>query len=411
MRVMSWVNRVLMLHGIPLLRDIPLLRRVPAIRGLTDIRKIIVDPAEIAALKQICDTKNIVFILPNHPEFFTDWMLDKDLISRCAPMTACWATNGIVNGTGNFGQKFWLWNNLIAQIPGNSSDGKAYSVEWALKGYPVLLHPEGAVGWHSNFVAPLMSGAGEMALEAKSSAPEKSAYLLPVIWKLQFTEDATSGLAKECSYIERKLKIEGSGNPAERAHHIYDVLADREAAKLGLSMSPGLALSRKLDVCETAACVQLGVYLGKDGADSDPLATIKLVKRKVRGEGKAPSDASKAASKLADRLTKIRRLGDFAFKNETITQEEVAEHLKRIRNDWCVGTLRDVMNAYLPQPVARRVAHIRILPPVEVTGTETAADLVVTVRSSLQSALDKVNDEIDKGENRTVWPNPFYSAA
>ena len=149
MRVMSWVNRVLMLHGIPLLRDIPLLRRIPGIRGLTDIRRIIVDPAEIDALKQVCDSKNIVFILPNHPEFFTDWMLDKDIISRCAPMTACWATNGIVNGTGNLGQKFWLWNNLIAQIPGNSTDGKAYSVEWALKGYPVLLHPEGAVGWHS----------------------------------------------------------------------------------------------------------------------------------------------------------------------------------------------------------------------------------------------------------------------
>ena len=411
MRVMSWVNRVLMLHGIPLLRDIPLLRRIPGIRGLTDIRRIIVDPAEIDALKQVCDSKNIVFILPNHPEFFTDWMLDKDIISRCAPMTACWATNGIVNGTGNLGQKFWLWNNLIAQIPGNSTDGKAYSVEWALKGYPVLLHPEGAVGWHSNYVAPLMSGAGEMALEAKFKAPQKSAFLLPIIWKLQFTEDATTGLAKECNYIERKLKIEGSGNPAERALHIYDVLADREAAKLGLTMAAGLSLSKKLDVCETAACVQLGVYLGKDGADSDPSETIKLVKRKVRGEGKTPSEAGRAASKLADRLTKMRRLGDFAIKNPTITQEEVAEHLKRIRNDLCVGTLRDVINAYLPQPVARRVAHIRILPPVEVTGSETAADLMNAVRIALQNALDTVNNEIGKTSTATSWPNPFYTSA
>ena len=411
MRAMSWVNRVVMLHGIPVLRDIPLLRRIPGIRGLTDIRKIIVDPAEIAALKQVCSQGNIVFILPNHPEFFTDWMLDKDLISRCAPMTACWATNGIVNGTGNFGQKFWLWNNLIAQIPGNSADGKAYSVEWVLKGEPVLLHPEGAVGWHSNYVAPLMSGAGEMALEAKSKAPLKSALLLPIVWKLQFSEDATAGLAKECSYIEKKLKVAGSGNPAERAFAIYNALIDQDAASLGLTMASGLALSKKLDVCETAACVQLGVYLGKDGADSDPLETIKLVKRKVRGEGKTPSDAGKAASKLADRLIKMRRLDGFAFKNKVITQEEVAEHLKRLRNDWCVGTLRDVMNAYLPQPVARRVAHIRILPPIEVTGSETAADLMNTVRASLQAALDTVNQEIGRTSAATSWPNPFYTAA
>lgn len=410
MRVMSWVNRVLMLHGIPLLRDVPLLRRIPGIRGLTDIREIIVDPAEIDALKQTYDSKNIVFIVPNHPEFFTDWMLDKDIISRCAPMTACWATNGIVNGTGNFGQKFWLWNNLIAQIPGNSADGKAYSVEWALKGYPVLLHPEGSVGWHSNYVAPLMSGAGEMALEAKSKALDKSAFLLPIVWKLQFTEDATAGLAKECGYIERKLKIEGFGNVAERAYHIYDVLAGREAVKLGFDTTPGIALSKKLDVCETAACVQLGVYLGKDGTDSDPSETIKLVKRKVRGEGKVPSVAGRAASALADRLTRIRRLGEFAFKNKTITQEEVAEHLKRIRNDWCVGTLRDIINAYLPQPVARRVAYIRILPPIEVTGTETAANLMDVVRGSLQEALDKVNDEINRGSTQIVWPNPFHNA-
>ncbi len=410
MRVMSWVNRVFMLHGIPLLRDIPLIRRVPGIRGLTDIRKIIVNEDEIAALKKLCDGDNTVFILPNHPEFFTDWMLDKEIISRCAPMTACWASNGIVNGTGNFGQKFWLWNNLIAQIPGNSVDGKAFSVEWTLKGFPVLLHPEGAVGWHSNFVAPLMPGAGEMALEAKSKAPHKSAFLLPIAWKLQFSEDASAGLAKECGYIERKLRIEGSGNPAERAYFIYDVLADREAAKLGLTMASGLSLAKKLSVCETAACVQLGAYIGKDGADGDPTETLKLVKRKVRGEGKTPSDAGRAALVLSGRLTKIRRLGDFAFLSPTITQEEVAEHLKRIRNDWCFGTLRDVMNAYLPQPVARRVAHIRILPPFEVTGAETAADLMGSVRESLQVALDKVNSQISKDNNRSIWPNPFHSA-
>jgi hypothetical protein len=42
-------------------------------------------------------------------------------------------------------------------------------------------------------------------------------------------------------------------------------------------------------------------------------------------------------------------------------------------------------------------------------GTETSADLMVTVRTSLQSALDKVNSEINKVEKQTVWPNPFFA--
>ena len=72
----------------------------------------------------------------------------------------------MVNGLGKLVQKFWLANNLIAQIPGNSEPAREHSVDWALKGNVVLLHPEGAVGWHGNYVAPLMPGAVEMALEA-----------------------------------------------------------------------------------------------------------------------------------------------------------------------------------------------------------------------------------------------------
>ena len=82
-----------------------------------------------------------------------------------------WATNGVVNGLGRLAQKFWLANNLIAQIPGNSEPAREHSVDWALKGNVVLLHAEGAVGWHGNYVAPLMPGAVEMANEALKRPP------------------------------------------------------------------------------------------------------------------------------------------------------------------------------------------------------------------------------------------------
>ena len=68
-----------------------------------------------------------------------------------------------------------------------------------------------------------------------------------------------------------------------------------------------------------------------------------------------------------------------------ITRKQVAEHLKRLRNDWCKGTWRDTANKFIPQPVARRHAHIRILEPVEVHGGEDPAHLMGLVRHAMQT--------------------------
>ncbi len=176
----------------------------------------------------ICGDGGVTFLLPNHPEFFTDWMLDKEIISRVAPEAASWATNGVVNGMGGAMQKFWLWNNLVAQIPGNAQPARDFSVDWALKGKCVLLHPEGKVGWHGDFVAPLMPGAALMALDAKAKVPKLPVRLVPIVWKLVFVEDATAGLMNEAAYVERALKLEGvnGANPAERVHMILHRLLD-----------------------------------------------------------------------------------------------------------------------------------------------------------------------------------------
>lgn len=59
------------------------------------------------------------FVLcPNHPEFFTHWMLDKWLTSRFAPRTACWADPEVVNGMGRAMRWFWLSNGLVAAVRG-----------------------------------------------------------------------------------------------------------------------------------------------------------------------------------------------------------------------------------------------------------------------------------------------------
>jgi hypothetical protein len=410
-KAMSWVNRVFMLHGVPLLRDVPLLRRIPGIRGLTDIRTIIVDPNEIAQLKALCDSKAAVFILPNHPEFFTDWMMDKEIISRCCPNAASWATNGVVNGMGNVIQKFWLWNNLIAQIPGDSTSAKKYSIDWALKGNGVLLHPEGAVGWHSNYVAPLMSGAADMALEAKRLAPHGPAFLVPVVWKLEFIEDATSRLSKECSYVEKKLRISNAshGNPAERVYAIYNELLDRELLVLETNNTADMPALEKRRCLEHVIKTILSQYLGAEISSTNVSEIAKQVRRKARNEPMENNAIARQAQHLAQRLQLIARLGDFAGHTATTTHEEVAEHVKRLRNDWCKGTLRDTVNAYLPQPAARRIAHLRILEQIEVKSGVDPQATMAKVRTALQDALDLINEKLETKSSRKDWVNPFFS--
>ena len=170
---MTALNRVFMLKGIPVLRDLPPFSKVPPFRGLANVRHLDLPADDEARLGAVCGAGKATFITPNHPEFFTDWMIDKEIIARVSPLAAAWATHVVVNGLGRLAQKFWLANNLIAQIPGNSAPARAHSVAWALDGHGVLLHPEGGVGWHNDHVAPLMPGAVEMALEALQRSAER----------------------------------------------------------------------------------------------------------------------------------------------------------------------------------------------------------------------------------------------
>ncbi len=236
-KALNFVNRWLMLGGVPVLRSIPL----PGLRGFADIREWDYPADDQARLKALCGQGRATFIVPNHPEFFTDWMIDKEVLSRAAPLAACWATHGVVNGLGNLAQKFWLANNLIAQIPGDGGGARAHSVAWASKGHGVLLHPEGSVGWHANHVAPLFAGAAEMALEAMAAGRAEDAafqsHIAPIVWKLAFLGDVSAGLARECAYVEKRLNIAtpaGSG-PAQRIYLIYSALLTRDEMALGLT--------------------------------------------------------------------------------------------------------------------------------------------------------------------------------
>jgi hypothetical protein len=415
-RAMTAVNRVFVLRGIPLLRDLAPFRKIPPFRGLANVRHIDFPARDEARLKALCGPGKATFITPNHPEFFTDWMIDKEVIARVAPLAASWATHGVVNGMGRPMQKFWLANNLIAQIPGNGAAARAHSVAWALAGHGVLLHPEGGVGWHGGHVAPLLPGAVEMAVEAlaarRQSDPQFEAWVAPVVWKLVFLEDVEKRLVRECAYVERRLEMR-DGGVADlplplRIHRIYDTLLARDARRLGVSLTGDPSFAERQAKVVEAYSRQLAHLLGVD-----PLLTVdellRTARRRLRARDTLDPEIARDAKALADRLARIRRLGPFAFARETVTQEELAEHLKRIRNDYCAGSLRDTLNRFVPQAAGPRRALIRVPEPIALHDFSGAPeDAIELLRARMQAALDLIEVELDVSVRRRRYANPFH---
>ena len=407
-RALAPVNTVLCLKGLPLLRDIPGLNRIPGIRGICNVRHIDFPKADQDRLSKICAGDKIVFLAPNHPEFFTDWMLDKYVTSLTCTMAANWATHGVVNGLGAMMQKFWLANNLIAQIPGNPGPSRAYSVEWAGKGHGVLLHPEGGVGWHSNYIAPLFPGALEMAREALAEHPAGEAYVAPVVWKLVFEGDVTSRLHKECGYVEGKLKIrrgDDGDKIAERVFHIYQVLLERDEEKWGVAVDISanyrhrqLALIKAL---RQKLCDQIhDSYVPQEGE-----LLLRGARRWMREHKKAEN--RRLVRDLVNTIARHESLDEYAFENETVTQEELAEHIKRIRRDYCKGTLKDTLNAFVPQAAGRRTAHIRVPEPFALHGKEGKKVKLEDLRTRMQESLDTINSEVEAQGGFIRFDNPF----
>lgn len=412
-KIMTIVNRVVMLRGVPGFRDLLPFNRLAGLRGVANVRHIDFPAGDEQRLKACCGGGQATFITPNHPEFFTDWMIDKEIVSRVSPLAASWATHGVVNGLGRLMQKFWLANNLIAQIPGNNEAAKSHSVDWALKGHGVLLHPEGSVGWHGNYVAPLLPGAVEMGLEALQRGREINrdfkAWVAPVVWKLAFTGNVERALARECAYVEKSLKIEraGDGSLPERVYRIYSSLLSRDEQACGLTAEEGASYAGR----QQRVLATLGRQLAEGIAADAGLDLAELLRRSRRWlrEGKADAEEQKRVRELAETTQRIQRVGPWAFSNQTITQEEIAEHLKRIRNDYCKGSLRDTINRFVPQPAGPRCAHIRVPEPLGLHDYDGSVDdALAELRSRMQAAVTRIVTDLEAAGGFISYPNPFY---
>ena len=154
-------------------------------------------------------------------------------------------------------------------------------------------------------------------------------------------------------------------------------------------------------------CDRLAKLLALDQPPFDPSDLLRLARRKLR-EAKTDPAAPQIKSAI-DRLALNLRLGSYAFAGEIITQEELAEHIKRIRNDYCKGTLRDTLNRYVPRPAGPRTAIIRVPEAIVMHEFEGSVEEVLALlRGRMQEALDEINETLSAGGRSRLYRNPFH---
>ena len=96
-----------------------------------------------------------------------------------------------------------------------------------------------------------------------------------------------------------------------------------------------------------------------------------------------------------------------AVGDEPITQEQVAENVKRLRADYCFTGLGDNLHRFVPRPVGPRVAHVRVAEPIEVEGGNSPDALLAELRQRMQRTLDEMAAGLPMPASERSYPNPF----
>lgn len=387
-QVMGHVNRFVILPGLIKLADIDF----PA--------------ADLDRIRQAVNPSTAAFVAPAHPEYLTDWMIDKELQRRVSPMMAGWAASEIVNSSP-LAQRFWLANGLIANVPG--AGGKAYSVRHARQGHGVLLHPEGGVNWQAEHIWPLHPGAIDMAVtlaqQLGADDDPRPVYVVPLVWRLRFTGNVHHALVEEMRYIERQLSLTTwpSSNPAERLAQLLGALLTRRAHALGLRRpafdptQPGAEYFPAQQQIVTEIRARLAATYGP--LSDDPMHALRAVQRGMRRRAQADPDRIAQDRELLMELLRLSRLDESLYGRDTLSQEQIAEVLKATRAVSVTEGFRNQLHNLMPRAVARRVAHIRVAEPIDIRGAlasgSTSSVLLRELRHRLQRAQDDLGAELE----------------
>jgi 1-acyl-sn-glycerol-3-phosphate acyltransferase len=361
--------------GLPFFARFQFLRRlIPWIAGLR-IVKIDVPEKDDARMRAALDPSNACFVSVNHPDFFTDVVVDWHLMSRIAKKIAFWAGYGIVNMPVL--RTLWLNHNLIATTAGG--DGKRYSIESARQGTGVLIHPEGNVFFTNDHIQPIFPGVATMALDTAASiahdGEDQRTLVLPMVWKYRFIDDASVGLMREMRFVERRLSLP-SGDALATGPRFFALMRAvlcREEEKAGLAARPldDAHYFERSEALLQHLTEESERELGLDGRVSltmvSPRDRLRAIEKSARFlKAKEP----KRYAAISKRLALMHRLEQFSpryYDMPMMTQEHMAECMKRLRFDAIEGKLTDMLRRWIPFPVADRVVHVRTGEPVDVT--------------------------------------------
>lgn len=393
----------------PLIHALGLVNRFVVLPGIVKLRAIDFPRADGERLRQAV-TSRPTFLAPHHPEFMTDWLIDKEISRRVAPLMAHWASYEVVN-IHPAAQWVWLRNNLIANAPGGS--GKEYSVRWARAGHGVLLHPAGVPSWHGDRVGTLVPGAIDMAWEA-SLETRGEAIVAPIVWKLHFVGDVSQPLHRAIRHVEKML---GRPSPErlpleQRFAALQWAVLERSMARYGTSR---LEAGAEFFSAQSAHADRLlGELESRYGAaEGDRPRRLHGLRRAILAAARTDPERSRADRRA---LAEIERLGHFTsehYGSPTLTQEQIAESVSQIRLGLAGRGFREALFGVLPVAVAPRIASIRAPEPILVVASEedgaaARAEYLRTLRMRLQQGLDRLTAELEPTIGRTRRPNPFH---
>lgn len=393
---------------------------------LLKLRRFDLPAADEQRLRAAVNPGTVAFLGPSHPEFLTDWMVDKELSRIVSPLMAHWASYEIVNMSPPV-RAFWLANNLIANVPGGG--GKAYSVRWAQAGHGVLLHPEGTATWQGERISTLLPGLVDMALDAASqlatARDPRPVFLVPVAWRMSFTGDARRGLARDMRQLERGLALPPGDELAvpERFAALQRNLLLRQCERLGLSPPRFPAgSSAGYFAAQDEAIGQLRATLAERYGELDADLTRALFQLRKAMRERAATDAD-GVRRDRGRLLELMRLASFdpaLYDRPRLALERVAEVLKRTRSSLLTRGLRNAIHNTLPVAAGPRTVHVRVAEPVRVLPAEHGATsenhvitrdaLLAEHRTRLQHIVDALGRERANSESIHAIPNLLHTS-
>lgn len=385
MWALGLVNRWFMLKGLPVLRHVPVLRDLPGIRGHFWLREIDLPDPDRERLSRAVNRGTAAFIGPNHPEFGFDWMMDKEISMLVAPWMASWASHEIIAAAPGF----WLRNNLVSNRGGAAA--LRYSVERALAGDGVLLHPEGSVHWTGDLIHPLFNGIADMACEAARRAGDtRPVYIVPIVWRLRYIGDISAGLHREMHHIERHLGLDNpqSPNVSERFRMLQESVLLRQMRVFGFDPGwvKGLDFFARQDAFRDWLIEDLEKRYTVDRHE-----TVERLLGRLKRVIPREMSSDRARADEAIRLCGFTRA---VYARKPLTQEQIAESLKRHRAALVRQGWKNALHNFLPRPFGPRIAHVRVPEPILVDprrasdeGAAYARSLVATLHDRMRAAL------------------------